>query len=832
MKRASAEIKQQFKSFDNEGAGNIARADLAMIIIKLGMGRFAPDDIDKMFKQVERISGGKNGIKYDDFVDWAFSSGKVIEHRMARLRGVKLFDSMGEKEIEVGARVLELQRFAAGHEIIVQGSEGFDCFIVDSGELFASVKIGDEWKEVKQYSAGGFFGERALLRDDLRAASVIARTEVMLFRMSREHFVEMIRERENRETLISGCKMFETMTDEQVAKLGGVVQHMMYPAGTKIINQGEEGHHFYLLENGECAATIKMADGTDQEVKRYYRGELFGEKALLESAPRGASISAVGEVTAFMCSQSDFVSKLGPLSQLKAEQYLADPRKLICDFYQTGDEKGPRGSCLARGVEPDPQTKTDWFAVYRPCSRDSIAKMLGKIGVGKGLNVKGKSAKKNRLSGFVPFIQISENCHKTKIEASPADARTKIFYRSAGNRDIALAAMSKLLYETEGVKEMKMREKDREIKVIDEYKPDAFGLDVPELIMREAYIIRPDISPMVGWETGRESEPAFMDMNLHSVRGGSVPSVVVYQHDMVDPMNPLGLLVAYAEATVKPVVSDFDTFTVGSRGMNYEPVPEKQAKLALWSLDHASDVIGAPGSKAWTSRWLDVLKEEAQKGFHPDIPKFGFGDPTSVGMIDDVVNVSSGCGAVRHGAECFNYYFPQELDEDFLVVWEGFSDPPWRTFDEPELRAFLLERATEGYAFPTNPIWAVRDPGWYEVLQALRDSEEAKQPMSSWYTQEALDKIDEIHEELPDGFKVKNNTSGKLRGSIMASAQDLTGEELVDFAKNEVRKVAKARWAKTRQALITLGRMVKNGLASNPIPEDPAELMPRSVAGQ
>jgi len=36
-----------------------------------------------------------------------------------------------------------------------------------------------------------------------------------------------------------------------------------------------------------------------------------------------------------------------------------------------------------------------------------------------------------------------------------------------------------------------------------------------------------------------------MDMNLHSVRGDSRPSVCVYQHDLADPMNPLGLLIAY-----------------------------------------------------------------------------------------------------------------------------------------------------------------------------------------------------------------------------------------------------------------------------------------------
>ena len=86
-----------------------------------------------------------------------------------------------------------------------------------------------------------------------------------------------------------------------------------------------------------------------------------------------------------------------------------------------------------------------WFAVYRPCSRDSIAKMLGRVGVGKGLNVKGKSAKKNRLSGFVPFVQISDNSHKSLIEECPVDARTEMYYRNNYARERALVALQNAL---------------------------------------------------------------------------------------------------------------------------------------------------------------------------------------------------------------------------------------------------------------------------------------------------------------------------------------------------------------------------------------------------
>ena len=39
--------------------------------------------------------------------------------------------------------------------------------------------------------------------------------------------------------------------------------------------------------------------------------------------------------------------------------------------------------------------------------------------------------------------------------------------------------------------------------------------------------------------------------------------------------------------------------------------------------------------------------------------------------------------------------FPQELDPDFLVVWDGLDSPPWRSVKEADLRDFLLARAKE-----------------------------------------------------------------------------------------------------------------------------------------
>ena len=126
-------------------------------------------------------------------------------------------------------------------------------------------------------------------------------------------------------------------------------------------------------------------------------------------------------------------------------------------------------------------------------------------------------------------------------------------------------------------------------------------MDVPELLLKEVYIMRPDLSPAVGWETGRDSEPAFLDMNMHAVRDGAAgttsPTVVLYQFDQRDPMNPLGLLMAYAEENVTPVVSDFDTFTVGSRGLHYKATPPKQVRLMNWALDRTEELLKDPSTK-------------------------------------------------------------------------------------------------------------------------------------------------------------------------------------------------------------------------------------------
>eukprot|EP00439_Symbiodinium_sp_Y106_P064366 s203_g10.t1 len=488
-----------------------------------------------------------------------------------------------------------------------EGERADSLFVVFEGTL-ACYQSGMAEPVLKK-KQGDLVDQVAVLFAYPRRYSLKAEGETIVAKLTHSEYVTLctrmsFRQRSRYKHMLKSSKMLEMMEDEALEKLCDAFHLRRFEPGENIVTQGEQGSEFFLISMGTVRVWVKNGDD-EQEYVRLHAGNLFGERSLLKNEPRAASVTCVTEVEVLVLSRGKFERLLGSMNDLQQQQYLTDPRKLIADFYQAGDSRGPRGSLDAHKLEGTVGEQTSWFAVYRPTSKDdmslelvpkyvplasrefqdAIAKMLSGSAVGKGLNVKGKSAKKGVLSGFVPFVQISENEHKQVIEESPADSRVVVYYKSKAAREEARKVLQAVLAET--VSSVKID--DRSLKDEDSYKPDVWGIDMPEPLMREAYIMQRDISPVMGWETGRRSEPAFMDMNLHAIRGKSDPQVVLYQNDESEVMNPRGLLIAYAEAFVKPVVSDFDTFTVGSMNMVYESLPAEQAELIKWLLTHTED---------------------------------------------------------------------------------------------------------------------------------------------------------------------------------------------------------------------------------------------------
>jgi hypothetical protein len=370
-----------------------------------------------------------------------------------------------------------------------------------------------------------------------------------------------------------------------------------------------------------------------------------------------------------------------------------DPRWRILSFFNEVAQSGALGTLQLDKVHPLLWflSRASVFTVWRPTSFDAIRKMMLGEAVGKGLDIKGKSAKRGKLAGFVPFLQISENRHKSMVRTLCKSGRIRLFFakdsfvarenvveylEAVATEMMEAADEAKQILTNEAVIAVRLEEakeallwdmNDVSITYLDEYAPITYGIEIPVRLLWEAYAVRQDCCRKPGsqYDSGRPSTPAFQDMNLAALqvpaRDGYPRAVLWSNASSSNPLNVHELLMAYEEnGRVRPVVSDFDPFLVGTRRVHFDPVDgslsSDQLSILKWCVNQIEIILDSPTRpESWTNRWLEILKRETRKGFHPTIPKFGFGDPKSYSMIENAVNRLTRDGSVRHGAESFNF---------------------------------------------------------------------------------------------------------------------------------------------------------------------------------
>ena len=90
------------------------------------------------------------------------------------IKGVPLFSELGRKELDEVASIADEIDLAEGKELTVEGQPGREFMVIVEGD--ATVRKGGE--EVNRLTAGDFFGEIALVRQQPRSATVIAETPI------------------------------------------------------------------------------------------------------------------------------------------------------------------------------------------------------------------------------------------------------------------------------------------------------------------------------------------------------------------------------------------------------------------------------------------------------------------------------------------------------------------------------------------------------------------------------------------------------------------------------------------------------------------------------
>jgi len=104
------------------------------------------------------------------------------------LKKVDLLAVLSSREREKVAEALEEVHYNAGETIVKQGEKGELMYILKKGEVVTSVN----GQEARVYKPGDYFGERALLKDEPRAATCVARGQVDVLQIDRSAFSALL----------------------------------------------------------------------------------------------------------------------------------------------------------------------------------------------------------------------------------------------------------------------------------------------------------------------------------------------------------------------------------------------------------------------------------------------------------------------------------------------------------------------------------------------------------------------------------------------------------------------------------------------------------------
>lgn len=295
----------------------------------------------------------------------AENANKEYEEKIEFLLTVPLFQRLPQDEHPVVASVCESCRFKRGDTIIRQGARGEEFFVIQTGQADVFVKkTNGQRDKIATLRAGDHFGEGALLRDEPRAATIVAASEVQALKITRSDFQSLGLHKKlkfGRRAAVSSDKALSkakdpvqkseverkliaeairtnenlwvfTNLEEKIPEMIAVMWKEFVKAGKKIITEGDlEADYFYIVQEGKFevsvredklqGATVMKGPSNSVVVGHSKKGQSFGEVALLYCSPRAATVRALINSVVWVIDRAQFKDILLKAPDAKIQEY-------------------------------------------------------------------------------------------------------------------------------------------------------------------------------------------------------------------------------------------------------------------------------------------------------------------------------------------------------------------------------------------------------------------------------------------------------------------------------------------------------------------------------
>jgi CRP/FNR family cyclic AMP-dependent transcriptional regulator len=106
--------------------------------------------------------------------------------------------------------------------------------------------------------------------------------------------------------MLENIPLFSGLTGEEITQLEHCATVRTYPRHAVIINEGDETDALYVLISGRTRVYMCNEEGKEIILNELGPGEHFGELALVDDAPRSASVMALEKTRVSVISRQDF----------------------------------------------------------------------------------------------------------------------------------------------------------------------------------------------------------------------------------------------------------------------------------------------------------------------------------------------------------------------------------------------------------------------------------------------------------------------------------------------------------------------------------------------
>jgi CRP-like cAMP-binding protein len=103
-------------------------------------------------------------------------------------------------------------------------------------------------------------------------------------------------------------ELFSHMPSANIHQLFALLEPIEMKAGDAVINQGEPGEFYYIIQEGHCVVTRKPTpEGKDIKLAELKVGDNFGEEALISEATRNATVTMLSDGILMQLNKDNFL---------------------------------------------------------------------------------------------------------------------------------------------------------------------------------------------------------------------------------------------------------------------------------------------------------------------------------------------------------------------------------------------------------------------------------------------------------------------------------------------------------------------------------------------